>query len=234
MGLPKLETQTFTTKLPSTGKKVKFRGYTVKEEKTLLMANESGDTQAIVDATKQMMQSCIIDDIDVESLAAFDMEHMLLHIRGKSVGEVAELRSKCSECSVGNDIEVDVEDAYLTSAPKSKMVVQLTDTVGVQLKYPGIDLLAELKDIDTEAERSVVAVLGCIASVYDEEKIYKVEDFSREELLEFVDSLSAKQFKEIAELFLELPKLVIDVKYRCVNCGHNNEFKLEGLNSFFS
>ena len=44
MALPKLKTLTYELKLPSTGETIKYRPFLVKEQKNLMIAQESEDT----------------------------------------------------------------------------------------------------------------------------------------------------------------------------------------------
>ena len=77
MGLPKIDLPLFEVSLPSDGRKIKYRGFTVKEEKILLVAQESEDPTQEILATKQVLNNCIYD-IDVSELAMFDLEYILL------------------------------------------------------------------------------------------------------------------------------------------------------------
>ena len=91
MPLPKINTPTYELVLPSTGKKIKYRPFLVREEKILIMAMESEDMNQITSAIIQIISDCLLaKDIKVESLATFDMEYLFLNIRAKSVGETVE------------------------------------------------------------------------------------------------------------------------------------------------
>ena len=50
MALPKLETPVYTLNLPSTDEEIKFRPFLVKEQKRMIMAQESKDDKQILDA----------------------------------------------------------------------------------------------------------------------------------------------------------------------------------------
>ena len=79
MGLPKIDLPLFDIEIPSTGKRVKYRPFTVKEEKILLIAQESKDIDQIILAIKQIINNCVIS-IDVDKLAMFDLEYMLINM----------------------------------------------------------------------------------------------------------------------------------------------------------
>ena len=114
MPLPKLKVPTYTLKLPSTGKVIKFRPFLVKEEKILMMAAESEDQVAILNAVKQIANNCLIGQLDIDNLPIFDLEYIFLRIRAKSVGEevtfnyrhIDGINNKKEECSHVQEIKL--------------------------------------------------------------------------------------------------------------------------------
>ena len=58
MTLPKLNTPQYELELPSTGGKIKYRPFLVKEQKLLMMAQESEDETQISDAVTDIIDSC--------------------------------------------------------------------------------------------------------------------------------------------------------------------------------
>ena len=59
MALPKLDTPTYRLTLPSTGEEIQYRPFLVKEQKLLMMAQESEEDQQIVDAVLDTVESRI-------------------------------------------------------------------------------------------------------------------------------------------------------------------------------
>ena len=101
MPLPKIATPTYELVIPSTGKKIKYRPFLVKEEKVLVIAMESEDLSQIVNAVKDVIKSCILTrGVKVEELSTFDIEYLFLNIRGKSVGEEVEVLVTCPDLSL--------------------------------------------------------------------------------------------------------------------------------------
>ena len=92
MGLPKIAVPEYSLKLPSSGKEIKYRPFLVKEEKLLLLAMESEDEQQIITATRNVLQNCIFDKLDVDEMPIFDIEYIFLWLRGKAKGEKLELK----------------------------------------------------------------------------------------------------------------------------------------------
>ena len=113
MSLPQLVSPEFTTEIPSTKQKIKFRPFLVKEEKILLMASEGNDPAEMQRAVKSILSNCILTKINVSNLATFDLEYLFLKLRGKSVGEEIELlmkHSSKSECKHQTTVKMNLDD----------------------------------------------------------------------------------------------------------------------------
>ena len=91
MALPKVSTPTYELTIPSSGEKVSYRPFLVKEEKTLLTAMESGDPASMTKAMQDIISSCTDGEVKVKDLSPFDLEYFFLQLRGRSVGEVLEI-----------------------------------------------------------------------------------------------------------------------------------------------
>lgn len=223
--LPQISTPDFETTIPSTGQKILFRPFLVREEKKLLMAMEAGEESTIVRAVNDILQECIISDIDVKDLSYFDFEYLFLQLRMKSVGEVVDF-GITHTCGHTNDIslnleEVKVEGDILTT-------IQITDDIGIQMKYPNVINISKLGN--QSVENIIELFCDCVVSVYDNEKQY---DFERDELKEWIENLPQKNAKQMINFFTNMPKLSHTLKYECAGCKEHVEQKLEGLQSFF-
>ena len=95
MALPKLQSQVYELDQPSTGEKIQYRPFLVKEQKSLMMASESEDETQIRDALAGIISSCTFEKVDPFNVPMFDIEFLFLRIRGKSVGEKIELNLLC-------------------------------------------------------------------------------------------------------------------------------------------
>jgi len=223
MALPKLDIPTFTITIPSTGKKVKFRPYTVKEQKVLLMAKES---DAYIDAMKDLISVCSFNEVDVDKLAPFDIEYIFLQIRANSVGEMIELEFECEKCNAPVPIQVQIGEATVSPEPQRNKRVQLTPDVGIVLKYPTINVVGKQDDITS-------ILIECIDTIYDSESVYDPAEQTEDELVEFVESIPSTKLQEIAEFVNGMPRVVMDVAYKCHACKHVTQKHLEGLETFF-
>ena len=231
MALPSISTPEFKTKIPSTGQEITDRPFLVKEEKILLMAMEGNDQKEITAAIVKLLSNCILnEEIDVDKLATFDIEFLFLKLRGKSVGEVIELKigHTQSECKHRTDIKINLDDINVQGDISDGMVM-LTDDVGVKLIYPN---MSNTLKVNTDSADSMFdMVVDCIEYIYDKEEVYN--DFTKEELNNWVDTLNQSQFKKITDFFQNMPSLKHSITWKCEKCGEDDEIELEGLQSFF-
>jgi len=237
MALPINNTPTYTLVLPSTGKEVKYRPFLIKEEKTLLLAHQSEDAKVMVESLKGVIKSCLKDNTDVETFATFDIEYVFTQIRAKSVGEIAELMIRCDTCEDEKavaKVEVDLTKIEVKKDTEHTNKIQLFDDVGVLMKYPTIDVLKKLENLDnTNVDEVFNVIIECIDSIYDTNQVYHAKEQSRDELLQFLNNLSSEQFQKVQKFFETMPKLTQAVDYKCPVCGKEHHKVLEGLNSFF-
>lgn len=237
MALPMNSTPTYNLIIPSTGETVKFRPFLVKEEKALLMAQQSEDPEVMVDTLKEVVKSCV-KGIDTESLATFDLEYIFTQLRGKSVGETVDLIFPCDDC-VDNDkarvqISFDITKIEVEKKPEHNKNIKLFNDVGVVMKYPTIKILKQLKELKVEDLDEVFKVVAeCVDYIYEGQEIYYAKEVSKEEILEFLNNLTTDQFKNVQQFFETMPRLKQEVDYTCPVCKKPHHKVLEGLNSFF-
>lgn len=234
MALPKLGITTFELKLPSTGKFIEYRPYTVKEEKGLLIANESKDPKAMVSAARNLIKACV-PTLDVDTMTMFDFEYIFLQLRSKSVGETSDLKVKCKDCGHQNDVTINVEDVKIKNEVKKNMRVQLSkEGVGIMLNYPAFKMAEKLVGKGQSSSENIVdMIVACTEAIYDKDSVYPASEQSNKELVEFVESIPSNKFKEIAALFESMPTVALDIDFKCKQCGTDNSLEVEGLSNFF-
>jgi hypothetical protein len=240
MPLPKISTPTYELELPSTGKKIKYRPFLVKEEKILIIALETEDTKQISNAIVQILSECILTrGVKVKDLSTFDIEYLFLNVRAKSVGETVEVNVTCpddGETTVQMEIELD--SIKVKKDPSHSNIIKLDDNLSMKLKYPSLDQFVEnnfeVADGDNDVDKSLTMITSCIDIVYDSEESWNASDCSKKELKEFVEQMNTKQFKEIENFFVTMPKLSHTVKVKNPNTKVESEVVLEGLVSFFT
>jgi hypothetical protein len=233
MALPKINTPFYDMELPSTGKKIKYRPFLVKEEKLLLMAMESGKQADVSNVMKQIIGNCTDGKVDVDNLPMFDIEYLFLQLRIKSIDDIVNVNLKCGGCNEGFNAKVDLKDVgVIFPEEKQEFKIQLTSDVGVVMKYPTLDLMKDVKPGEESSPEFIFdTITRCIDSIYDEEQVYN--DFDRNEIDEFIDSLPQEQFKKISTFFENMPKVQHEIKFTCPKCKKKNKIKLTGLQDFF-
>ena len=234
MPLPKITQPLFEITIPSTQKKVKIRPFTVKEEKILLIARESGDVAQIFLSIEQVITNCIQDDIDVSELATFDLEYILMQIRGKAVNDTVEFEVADPE-NEGRKIALsfDVNKVQIARLGEFDPKIAVSDDWIITMRYPTLKELHTMID-SKEGEGSFNVMVSCINEVMsaDGEKIYRMKDFSKEEIDDFIDGLSGSALEKIQGFFTSMPAMRIECPYKTPT-GEDKMFVIEGIESFF-
>tara|TARA_Y100000401_G_scaffold110313_1_gene107425 strand:+ start:387 stop:1109 length:723 start_codon:yes stop_codon:yes gene_type:complete len=240
MPLPTISTPTYELTLPSSGKKIKYRPFLVREEKVLIMALESEDTKQITNSVIDILNSCILSKgIKLETLATFDIEYLFLNIRSKSVGETIDVNIVCPDDNKTQvAVTVDVDSIKIKKDRKHKNVIKLDDNLSLKLKYPSmnqfIDSNFESKIDESEVKSTLDMIISCIDVIFNEEESWPASESTSKELEDFVDQLNTKQFKLIEDFFATMPKLTHTIKVKNPNTGVESEVRLEGLAAFFN
>ena len=235
MALPKLnDSPKYDIVIPSTNEKVRYRPYLVKEEKVLMMAMESQDTKAILNAVVDTIAACVDSNIDKNKLAIFDVEYMFTQIRAKSVGETSKISMKCSECKVNNEISVDV-GAIGIVVPDVNKIIQVTPIIAVEMKWPSYSDMIRLDKLDSKSmTANAFKLIGkSIEAIVTEEERILFDDESKEDTTRFLESLTADQFTKIMDFVNAIPKLQKDIEFDCTKCGHHNKLVVQGIGDFF-
>lgn len=236
MSLPLITAPEFPTNIPSTGQEIWFRPFLVKEEKVLFMALESKNEDQIHKAVSTVLKNCIItEDIEVEKLATFDIEYLFLQLRSKSVDDVIKLKFRhgnTDECKKLTEVNIAVNDISMELPENSEGKIQLTDDVGIKLRYPDYSLTKKYSKLNTsDLSLMIKFIAECVEYIYDQEKLY--DQSTLDEKVNFIESLSQSQFKKMTEFFETIPSLEYNVEYTCEGCGKEEKITLRGLSDFF-
>lgn len=240
MALPKLDTPTYEIELPISKKKIKFRPFLVKEQRNLLMALESNETSTVQQNIRDILTNCTLTEgIDIDRLPIIDIEYYFINLRAKSVGEVVESRYRCNnmvgdkECGNIMEKEINLQDIKVTQDNPVDPEIQITPKITIKLKYPEFGIVKDSLQYDDINQVTFHMIAQSIEYIYDGEQFYYGKETSTEEMLEFVESLNAEQFKKIEQFFENLPKMKETVEITCSKCGFNHTIEVEGLESFF-
>ena len=240
MALPMMNAPIYTLVVPSSGATVKYRPFLVKEEKALLIAQQSEDVVTMIETLKQVVKSCVQDKLDVEKLATFDLEYMFTQIRGKSVGETVDLIFGCDlDHGEQNEkakatVTIDLSTITVEKSAEHNNKIELFGNVGVVMKYPTVDVIKKLEGFDVNDLDTVFDIMALsIDYIYDGEQLFYAKESTREELLAFIENLSSEQFARVQKFFETMPKIIKEIQYDCPVCNRHHVKMLEGLQSFF-
>jgi phosphotransferase system HPr-like phosphotransfer protein len=233
MALPKIQTPVFEIVVPSVNKPIEFRSFLVKEEKILLMAQQSSDEREIVKAIKQIVNNCLVtESVDVNRFTITDLEYVFLKLRAKSVNNIAEINIKDDEDETSYKFEVDLDSVEVTQPKQVSNNIKINDDVGVIMRYPSADIIDHMKQFDNEIDILDFFIKKCMVEIYDESDVYPVNEYTDEELQIFIDTMDTKSYDSIRDYLDSTPKLNYVIKYKN-SLGNDKEVVLDTLQDFF-
>jgi len=238
MTLPKINVPEYSLVVPSTDEEIKFRPFLVKEEKLLLMAQETGDEQALYNAIKNLIKNCCFDKIETDNLPLFDIEYIFLQIRAKSVGEVAQIQVTCPDDEQTMAIvDVDLTKVQVQMGDDHNPRIQLTDDIGLLMTYPNLATVLTVKDKESDetsgADAMFRMIQDCMYQIWQGEETFDAMDYSDKDKKDFLENLNHEQFEKIQQFFETMPQLKHEVEVTNSNTGVTSKVMLEGMNSFF-
>ena len=238
MPLPQISAPTYELTIPSSKRKIRYRPFLVKEEKILVIAMESNDIGDIARAVKQVLGQCILTKgIKIDKLSTFDIEYLFLNVTGKSVGETVDIKVTCPDDGVTTvPVTVDLDAIQVTFDPEHDKDIILDDKLKMRMKYPSLDeFIKENFQVDNVGfEQSIEMIASCVDMIYSEDETWTGADFTQKEMVDFLEGLGSKQFKELEKFFTTMPKLTHEIKVKNPKTKKENTIKLEGLAAFFN
>jgi len=231
MALPKLNNPTYILERPSTGEKIKYRPFLVKEQKILMMAQDSSDDTEVSEAVGNLVQSCTFGEVDYKTAPMFDIEYLFLRIRGKSVGEKVELNLICPDDGKTQvKTTIDLEDVDVHMLEDHTNEVKVSDECKIVFRYP---ILSDMKGVAVSDITTAFSVISsCISEIHYSDDVYRRADVSNKEIQDFVDSLTGEQFEKVTNFFQTMPKLRYAVNITNPKTKKKSEIVIEGLQSF--
>jgi DNA-directed RNA polymerase subunit M/transcription elongation factor TFIIS len=241
--LPKIDVPIYDVQLPLTKKKIRYRPFLVKEEKLLMMAMEANDVKGITTTIKQIANNCILDDVDVDDLPVLDIEFLFLQLRARSVNEIVDLSYKCNNKIVDTEgkentcnhivkINFNLFDIKPIYDQTHTNKIELSSELGLVMRYPTFESIEMIED-ESDVNKVFSILDNCIDYIYDRDNVYYAKDTTKEELREFIESMTRDQFEKVKNFFDTMPKLKKRVDFKCGKCGYSENIEVEGLQNFF-
>ena len=233
MALPKLTNVTYELELPSTGDSVKYRPFLVKEQKTVMIAQESDDNKAIENAFASIISDCTFGELDAYNLPMFDVEYVFLQMRGRSVGEKIKLTVLCPDDEKTKvNVEIDLKDVNIQVKEEHTNIVQVTDDVHIVMRYPTLKDMAGYNNTG-QIDSIFDMIRRCVHEIHDGETVHNRVDISNKELDEFIESMTTESFEKLSAFFETMPKLLHEIEVKNPKTKKKTTIPIEGLQSFF-
>ena len=235
MTLPKINAPEYSLVVPSTKVEVKYRPFLVKEEKLLLIAQETGDEKSLYGAIKNLIHNCCNGQLDVDTMPLFDVEYVFLQLRSKSVGEMAEVLVICPDDGETEvKVKVNLNELTVELPSKDHNKIKLTDDIGIVMAYPNLASVLLTADKNKNASDIMFdTILECMFQIWQGEEVFATTDYTHKDKLDFIESLNHEQFEKIQKFFETMPTVKHDVKIRNPNTKVESKVSIEGMNSFF-
>lgn len=239
--LPKIDVPVYELDLPLSKKHIRFRPFLVKEQKNLLMAMESDDKDTIERNIRQVLNNCTLTEgVDIDSIPVIDIEYYFINLRARSIGEIVENDYVCTNKPDGqNDCggkmkgRLNLLDIKVEFDPIITDMIQLTDKLSIKMKYPEFSLIDKIRNKDTAVDIAFEVIVNSIDYIYDGEQYYYAHESTKEELMQFIESLNQDQFDKLESFFDKLPTLNKIMEIKCPKCGFDHSIEMDGLESFF-
>ena len=210
------KTPKYTEILPYSQKRVTFRPFVVREEKNLMIAKQTSSFENLMTTIQDVVNSCCegLPNNDAKNLAFCDLEYLFVKIREKSLGESVECVITCPVTGEKVNAVIDIRTVKLTNK-KANTKIKLDNNIAVTMQVPTLETYLSLSKFDIKEEEDEVFKLlaMCIKEVQSGEENLYAADVPLEEITEFVEQLTAKQFKSLLNFLKEIPTIQQDINY---------------------
>ncbi len=231
MALPILNNPVYTLELPSTGEEIEFRPFLVKEQKSLMIAEQSNNEKIINKTIVELIHNCTFEKIDAKKLPIFDVEMIFLKLRSKSVGETAEVIVTCPDDGETKvPVKVNLDEINVAVTDEHTNEINITDDIKIVMRYPTLEDVKVRKTDDASIMFDMIHT--SIDEVHNGDEIVTRVDMTDKELTDFIDSMNTQQLESVMEFFSTMPKLRHVLEVENPKTKKKNEILIEGLNNF--
>ena len=239
MPLPKIDLPVYDFTIPSNGKVIRVRPFTVKEEKLLLIAIESKVAADIIATVKQVINNCVQDDnIDVDKLPFFDIDYLFIFLRAKSVGETVAVKLTCNNVvddkPCGNEFmaEMDISNVEMVIYDGVEDDINLGPQAGVKMRYPNYSIMRKVEELP-EIDKKTFIIVSSIEYVYDAKGMHSYKDYTTDELKDFVEGLTEENYKKLEDYIDAFPAVAAKIDAVCPKCGFEHHVRYTDFFDFF-
>lgn len=228
--------------IPSKRKKYRFRPFLVRENKMLMIAQASEDTTEMLNTLKAIIQNCCLEDppLDVDQLATFDFEYLLIQLRSISVDNMVNLTVTCDDEHSGfppetrtTQVQLDLQNIEVVGLEKYNTQVKLSDDLYVIMKLPTLGMLTSLPQ-PTDYQGNLEKVGAQIDKICTADgEVFDASEYTTEQIESWLEQLTEQQLQALVEYFDSIPYCRIKVEWSCPHCGKRNVRYIEGISYFF-
>jgi hypothetical protein len=193
----------------------------------------------VIKTVKQVINNCVITgDVNVDRLPFFDIDYLFIFLRAKSIGENVDVTLTCNnvledETVCGNvfPTKMDVTNIEIERPEGIDDDIKLTDVAGVKMKYPNYATMKRIEETDMDVKTNMIA--NAIDYIWDEQGKHSAKESSKEELIEFVESLTENNYKKLQDFVDNTPKFVVKLDAKCPKCGFDHKVRYSDFYDFF-
>jgi len=224
--------------LPS-GLTVTARPFLVEEEMILLHALESRSEEQMMTATEQVLGACIIEpkNLKIAEMAYFDVDYMLIKMKGISVGTDMKVKFHCNNvvdgkpCNHDFDVEFDIDELKFTEPSKNNQI-ELGDGIGVVMRYPSFYAMRQAMYELDDKQQAMDLVVDSIEKIFDKETVYS--DMTDHEKVEWVNHLTKKHFDLMGNFVNQASTVYFETEHQCPSCGFDHRLEYNDFSGFFT
>lgn len=234
MTIPQSDQPLFDVEVLSRKKTYKFRPFLVKEEKILVLATQSEDPLDLVKAIQQVITNCSFGEVQGDEIPIFDLQKIFMSLRSQSISSKFTVNFVCGFCESSHPEEIDMSDFQITENSEHENPVKINDEKYVKMGYPSAEDLMSIGKAE-EVMDIYDAAANCLEEIHTKDDVIDCKDFSHEERIDMIESMTLIEFGNIKKFFETMPVLEKEVTFTCQNgeCRRTSSFYMNGYLDFF-
>lgn len=217
------------------GKQITLMPFTNGQEASLLMIKDSDNLNDRFFAIKDIIKECSVEKIDVDKLPLFLIEWIFLKLREISNGEIINLTYICKQSVNDEDCNgrvvanLDISKFNIKEYADHNNIIMITDTIGIKLKYPTLESLAN----SDESDKGML--ISSIESIFDGDQVWDPSEYTIDDLNAFYDSIPlSKKADIIKSFFNKIPHINYETQTKCPKCGFEYKIEFNSLDDVFN
>jgi len=113
------------------------------------------------------------------------------------------------------------------------MDIIISSKIAIKMKYPSYSIMKMITGNESNFQKKIRIISSCIDRITNGDQVYSSKDYSKEELVEFIEGLTSEQYKKLEEFVDNLPSFTIETSGVCPKCGFEHNIKYTDFTRFF-